>query len=596
MSFPDTVPSLGRALAARGYETPTPVQEAVLRPGLEERDLLVSAQTGSGKTVAFGLAIAPGLFPEGAERLPFAERPLVLVIAPTRELAVQVQTELQWLYAEAGARIASCIGGTDARREARALSNGAHIVVGTPGRLCDHLQRGNLDLSGLHAVVLDEADEMLDMGFRDELEQLLDAAPAERRTLLFSATIDRGIATLARRFQKNAERIDTVSGAKQHSDISYECVMTQASDLGRAVVNVLRYHESPTAMLFCNTRAMVADVQAALLARGFASVAISGEMGQNERSRAIEALRSGVARVCVATDVAARGIDIPALSLVIHGNLPTEAATLLHRSGRTGRAGRKGTCVLMVPVNQKRRAERLLAMAKIANAQWTSVPTADAIEERDAQRLLENATLFEPSKPAEDALAARLAETHDAHALAVALTRLSRVGLPQVEHVRPVSVDAPRERPQREYTPREEGQAGNGGEWFSLSIGRSERADPKWLIPLICRLGNVTKRDIGAIRINAENTLFEIAADTAGRFRSCIEGLDADEAKIEPAEAPAGGGERPARRGPPAKGYRDSNGPRRPRSGGPKGEAPFRKGPPKRTAASGKASSRKRGG
>ncbi|MCQ9156453.1 DEAD/DEAH box helicase [Acidomonas methanolica] len=588
MSFPATVPSLSRALVARGYETPTPVQDAVLRPGLEERDLLVSAQTGSGKTVAFGLAIAPTLFPEGAERLPPTEHPLALVIAPTRELAMQVQSELQWLYAEAGARIASCIGGTDARREARALGNGAHIVVGTPGRLCDHLSRGALDLSGLRAVVLDEADEMLDMGFREELEQLLDATPESRRTLLFSATIARDIAALARRYQKNAERIDTASGAKQHADIAYECVVTPPSDLGRAVINVLRYHESPTALLFCNTRAMVADVQAALLARGFASVAISGEMGQNERSRAIEALRSGVARVCVATDVAARGIDIPALSLVIHGNLPSDPATLLHRSGRTGRAGRKGTSVLMVPMTQRRKAERLLAMAKITNAEWIAIPTAEAIHERDAARLLEDETLFAPSSAAEDQLASRLAEAHDAHGLATALARLWQSRLPRVEHIRPVSVEAPArpartDRPARAHDAHDE--HAQGGEWFSLSIGRSERADPKWLIPLICRLGNVTKREIGSIRINGDHTLFEIAADSAERFRACIEGQDADEARIEPASAPEAGAARPPRRDGGRPPFRKSAAP---------GRGPVRKNGPA-TAGKGKASSRKRG-
>ncbi|AQS88915.1 DNA/RNA helicase [Neoasaia chiangmaiensis NBRC 101099] len=590
MSFPDTVPPLGRALAARGYDTPTTVQAAVLQPGLEQRDLLVSAQTGSGKTVAFGLAIAPTLLPDGAERVPFVERPLALVIAPTRELAMQVQSELQWLYAETGARIASCIGGTDARREARALSNGAHIVVGTPGRLCDHLKRGNLDLSGLRAVVLDEADEMLDLGFRDELEQLLDAAPAERRTLLFSATIARDIANLARRFQKNAERIDTASGAKQHADITYQCVVTAPNELGRAVVNVLRYHESPTAMLFCNTRAMVAQVQAALLERGFASVAISGEMGQNERSRAIESLRSGIARVCVATDVAARGIDVPALNLVIHASLPTESATLLHRSGRTGRAGRKGTSVLMVPVNQRRRAERLLAQAKINDAEWESVPTAEAIHAQDAKRLMDDAALFAPSQATEDELANRLANAHDAHQLATALVRLYSARLPQVENIRPVSVEAPTRSPRAERTERPERPSRNeslGGEWFSLSIGRSERADPKWLIPLICRLGNVTKRDIGSIRISGDHTLFEIAPDSVGRFRSCIEGADADEARIEPAQAPTtdASGTRPARSARPP---REHTAPRR-TNAGPRGDkAPFRK------PSAGKSSTRKR--
>src|SRR5512140_3358257 len=191
---------LAAALAARGYQTPTPVQEAVQQEDALGRDLLVSARTGSGKTVAFGLAVAPLLLP-----LPKAGKPLCLVVAPTRELAQQVARELAWLYA--GARVTACVGGADVGAELRALKNGVHVVVGTPGRLCDHIERRSLQLDGLKALVLDEADEMLDLGFRDELEQILSAAPKERRTLLFSATIPQEIARLARKYTKDALRI-----------------------------------------------------------------------------------------------------------------------------------------------------------------------------------------------------------------------------------------------------------------------------------------------------------------------------------------------------------------------------------------------------
>src|SRR5690606_12192208 len=179
---------LGEALSERGYAAPTPVQAAVLEAQAQGRDLIVSAQTGSGKTVAFGLAMAGDLLgPDG--RVPPPAAPLALVIAPTRELALQVSRELIWLYGKAGARIATCVGGMDASRERRALAHGAQIVVGTPGRLRDHLERGALDLSALRTAVLDEADEMLDMGFREDLEEILDATPEGRRTLLFSATM-----------------------------------------------------------------------------------------------------------------------------------------------------------------------------------------------------------------------------------------------------------------------------------------------------------------------------------------------------------------------------------------------------------------------
>ena len=199
-------PSLASALEAKGYKHLTPVQLEMADKRYAEADLLVSAQTGSGKTVAFGIAIASSLL-GSASHFDRPDRPLGLIIAPTRELALQVQQELDWLYGAARIQTATCVGGMDVRKERRALERGAHLVVGTPGRLRDHIGRGALDLGALHTVVLDEADEMLDLGFREDLEYILGAAPAERRTLLFSATVPRGIADLAKTFQKDAQRV-----------------------------------------------------------------------------------------------------------------------------------------------------------------------------------------------------------------------------------------------------------------------------------------------------------------------------------------------------------------------------------------------------
>ncbi|MGZ6020652.1 MAG: DEAD/DEAH box helicase, partial [Phenylobacterium sp.] len=358
MPFPATHPALERALEQQGYLEPTPVQAAVLREP-DDRDLLVSAQTGSGKTVAFGLALARGILGE-AERFGRAEAPVALVIAPTRELALQVSRELIWLYAQAGARVATCVGGMDPRAERRALQAGAHVVVGTPGRLRDHIERGALDLSALEVVVLDEADEMLDLGFREDLEEILDSTPKERRTLLFSATIAKEIANLARRYQRDAQRIDTLRRDEAHGDIDYRAVRVAPGETEHAVVNLLRYFESPGALVFCNTREAVKRLHNGLRERGFAAVALSGELTQKERADALQALRDGHARACVATDVAARGLDLPDLGLVIHAELPVNKAGLLHHRGRTGRAGKKGTSVLVVPYNKRRFAERLL--------------------------------------------------------------------------------------------------------------------------------------------------------------------------------------------------------------------------------------------
>ncbi|MEL6751655.1 MAG: DEAD/DEAH box helicase, partial [Pseudomonadota bacterium] len=398
-SFDRVVPALAHALARRDYTTMTPVQEAVLEPEAEGRDLLVSAQTGSGKTVAFGMAMAPSLLGD-AEKFGRAGAPLALIIAPTRELALQVKRELDWLYGETGAVTASCVGGMDIRGERQALGRGAHIVVGTPGRLRDHITRNALDMSALRVVVLDEADEMLDLGFRDDLEFMLDAAPQERRTLLFSATVAAPIAKLAKSYQHDALRITTQEQERQHGDIEYRALVVAPREKENAIVNVLRFYEAENALVFCNTRAAVNHMLARFSNRGFSVVALSGELSQTERTHALQALRDGRARVCIATDVAARGIDLPKLELVVHADLPSNSETLLHRSGRTGRAGRKGVSAVIVEGRSRPKAERLLRGAKI-EATWANAPSADEVMARDQERLLSTPMLSEAMKPEE---------------------------------------------------------------------------------------------------------------------------------------------------------------------------------------------------
>jgi ATP-dependent RNA helicase DeaD len=529
-----TNPALARALAERGYATLTPVQAAVLEPGADARDLLVSAQTGSGKTVAYGLAFAPSLL-GGEERFDRPADPKALVIAPTRELAMQVHRELSWLYAHTGARILSCIGGMDGQREGRALEGGCHIVVGTPGRLCDHLARGRLRLSNLAVVVLDEADEMLDLGFREELDTLLNATPDWRRTLLFSATIAREITALARKYQKDALRIDTLVRNQPHADIEYRAVRTPPRETEHAVVNVLRYFEAPTALVFCATRDGVRHLHASLLERGFSSVALSGELTQTERTRALQAMRDGHARVCVATDVAARGLDLPELGLVIHADLPTSPQTLLHRSGRTGRAGRKGTCVLIVPANRARAAESLIGGAGVS-AQWSGPPLADEIRARDGQRLLADPILTEDVGADDLALGRQLLQGRTAEDLAAALARLYRSRLPAPEEIGELAPMPPR----REAAAAADRQPPPAGPmaWFSLNVGRAQKADPKWLLPLICRLGGVEKRDVGAIRIQDRETRFEISAAKAESFLANLPEDGTDEVRITASDAP----------------------------------------------------------
>ncbi|MGY6632199.1 MAG: DEAD/DEAH box helicase [Alkalilacustris sp.] len=503
-------PLLSQALAEQGYDRLTPVQEAVTAPDAAGADLLVSAQTGSGKTVGFGLAIAPTLLGEAARFGP-ADLPLALVIAPTRELAAQVMRELTWLYAHTSAVVASCVGGMDMRTERRALERGAHLVVGTPGRLRDHLERGSLDLSALRAVILDEADEMLDMGFREDLEALLAQAPQQRRTLLFSATVSPGIARLAGQFQRDALRIQTGGGGDQHADIAYEAVRVAAPDTDNAVFNLLRFHAEDSAIVFANTRATVNHLSARLANRGLATVTLSGELSQTERTHALQAMRDGRARVCVATDVAARGIDLPKLTLVIHADLPTNTESLLHRSGRTGRAGRKGRSVLIVPPRAMRRAEQLLKWARIA-AEWTEAPSAEAITARDEARLLEDPAWAAPVPPEDAAFAARLLARHGPEAVAAALVRQHRAGLAAPEDLLPA--DAPPAR-------RTSGPMGPAT-WLALSVGRQDRAEPRWLLPLLCRAGRIERAAIGAIRVQETETFVEIAEAAAAPFMAAL--------------------------------------------------------------------------
>lgn len=582
-AFENAHPALAGALAAQGYETPTPVQAAVLAAEHGAADLLVSAQTGSGKTVAFGLAIAPTLL-DGADR--FAERgaePLALVVAPTRELALQVRRELDWLFAPTGARTASCVGGMDMRREREALSAGAHIVVGTPGRLRDHIERGSLDLSRIRAAVLDEADEMLDLGFREDLEYILDAAPSDRRTLMFSATVSAPIAALAKRYQRNAVRLAATGERAPHHDIEYRAHLVAPNDRDNAVVNTLLFHDARSALVFCGTRIAVQHLSSRLANRGFSVVALSGELSQNERSHALQSIRDGRARVCVATDVAARGIDLPTLDLVVHADIPNNAETLLHRSGRTGRAGRKGVSVLVVPRTRRHHVMRLLQSGNL-RAAWAPPPSAAEIADRDRERMLSDEALTAEPSPEELEFAAQLLAAHGAERVAAAYLRLHQASRPAPEEL----LDGPAEREE----PRKARQDFESAVWFRVSAGRKDQAEARWLLPLICRAGHVTKNEVGAIRILPSESQVEIAAAAADRFAAAVakEGTGEDGVTItrlvgepaapnrgpRPGGGKPGGGFKPGAAGRKAsKAHREGG-----RPDSPRGEGPRREGAP----------------
>lgn len=495
----DRVPAtLARALSARGFTALTPVQTAVLNA--PDADLLVSARTGSGKTLALGLALARLVL--GADgHCPPGPEPRALVLVPTRELAAQVRGELAWLFAGTGARIALAVGGADAAAERAALVQGCAIVVGTPGRVADHARRGALRAEALTTVALDEADDMLDLGFRDELEAILTALPKRHRTLMFSATITPRIEALAARFQAEAVRLDIATGAGE-ARIVFQGVLVAPDDRDKAVINLLCLHEPESALVFCGRRESVALLAAKLSDRGFRVVALSGDLGQGERNAALAAMRDGRAKVCVATDVAARGLDLPGLDLVIHADLPANREVLLHRSGRTGRAGREGLAVLVAPPASRRRTEALIAQAGL-ELEWRAVPRREDIEAGHRARMFDHVA---PAVEAEQdrAVATELLAAHGPERVAAAFVRLWRAGRPAPEDIGGRPAGGARSR--------------TGGVWFSADLGHGGQSEVRWILPLLCRLGRVSRRDIGRIRVLDGQTQFEVRSGAARGF------------------------------------------------------------------------------
>ena len=496
------------AMKDKGYEKLTPVQEEVIKEEYSGLDLLVSAQTGSGKTIAFGLAIVDNLTTD-SKLFKTPKSPEALIIVPTRELALQVKNELSWFLASSDAKIVSCVGGMDIRTERRNLETKPNIVVGTPGRLKDHIERGYFNVSNIMTVVLDEADEMLDMGFREDLEAILETTPDDKQTLMFSATVPRGIANLAKRYQKDAVRITVGETNSQHVDIEYRAFKIVMSDQENAIINTLRYYEATNAIIFCATRIAVNHMTSRLTNRGISAVALSGELSQNERNMALQAMRTSKARVCVATDVAARGLDLPNLDLVIHADIPRTSDTLLHRSGRTGRAGRKGVCAVLVPQNRSRIAERLFSQANIKPI-WASTPSREEILKEDKKRIVENQILKDPITEDEKDLIDELISKNSIEQLAAAYYRLLGKDLSAPEDLRNPS-------------DRDEGRGRDNGFknsiWFELSVGRDDTAEPRWLVAMLCKAGNLSKRDIGSIKIQPKVTNIEISEETAATLK-----------------------------------------------------------------------------
>jgi ATP-dependent RNA helicase DeaD len=427
-----TEPFLG-ALVRRGFHTPTPVQAESFQPGLEGRDLLVQSRTGSGKTLAFGLPLM--------HRLSEDKRPQAIILTPTRELAQQVGEELMSVMPRL--EIALLVGGLGYAPQLKSLKYGARVVVGTPGRVQDHLDRGTLDLSGVTMVVLDECDEMLNMGFLEDVEKILSGVPAGQQTYLFSATLPAPIASLAKRFLTNPHRINhsADAGTSQHADIEHTPCLVPDHLHTKALVNFLLADDPSSALIFTKMKVTTETVAQSLRDAGLSADCLHGDLSQLSRNRIMSLFKEGKLRFLVATDVAARGIDVEAMPLVVHMGIPTQMESYIHRSGRTGRAGAKGASLALVNFKESR---ILLAWSRRGGLklEWRALPTQAEIRETRARKLAERIAAV--SSPRHLDLANRMLEQREAPELVAAL-------LSMVEGTSPDGFDIP-DSPKQEYS------------------------------------------------------------------------------------------------------------------------------------------------
>ena len=528
------------ALTKRGFEKLTPVQEAVANADDGARDLRISSQTGSGKTVAIGFALADKLV------APDRVGPTTLVIAPTRELAMQVRDELAWLFAGTlDARCEVVTGGTNLDRERIRLRRKPSVVVGTPGRLLDHLRRGGLDISSVSQLVLDEADQMLDLGFKDELDGILEHLPAERRTHLVSATFPRAVLELADRFQNEPLLIEGNAPGEAHADIEHVACRIGAREHYQATVNLLLLAGEERTLIFVRTREETARMADKLAADGFGALPLNGDLAQSQRTRTLNAFRNGSIKVLVATDVAARGIDVPAVTMVIHVEIPIDAATYVHRSGRTGRAGQKGRSVLLVPKARAGRSHRMFGHLGI-EPRWTWPPTAQNITKKQLERAeaaaLSTLTAGVAATPEKRASAANLLRERDpievvAMLLGKSVTaprapfELLPPAPPQDRHQGPrLGADrrgSPGAQPSWKDGPHEPAKRPEHGfVRFRINWGARGGANPRRILAHVCRRGGVDNRQVGSISMNTTWSTFEVAQQVADDFARRVQRRD----------------------------------------------------------------------
>jgi ATP-dependent RNA helicase DeaD len=514
-------PELQKALDSLGYEEPTPIQRETIPALLRGSDVVGQAATGTGKTAAFALPLLQRIKPGGSA-------PQALVLVPTRELAIQVAEATHRYGKELGVRVLAVYGGTPIQRQMRALSTGVDVVVATPGRAIDHLSRRTVDFSHLRTVVLDEADEMLDMGFAEDIESIMQSVPSERQTVLFSATLPARINGLVSRYLKDPVkvRIQREAGAAETARVRQVAYLVPRQHKASALGRILDIESPTAAVIFCKTRDEVDTLAETLNARGYRAEALHGGMTQDQRDRVMTRVRNQSTEVLVATDVAARGLDIDHLTHVVNYDLPSAPDSYVHRIGRVGRAGREGVAITLVEPRQ----HRLLKTIEKATKQRIAVETLPSAADLRARRLeLTRSALAEALRD-EDYEQYRivvdtLTDEYDLVQIALAAVKLAHeatVGggdddaLADIPVVRPGTerdegADRRRTRPADSGGPPSRHHDGPNTTIF-VNLGHAAKVRPQDLVGAIANETSLSGRQIGAIEITHNFSTVEIPA------------------------------------------------------------------------------------
>ena len=520
------------ALNDLGYEKPSPIQAECIPHLLNGRDVLGMAQTGSGKTAAFSLPLLQNLDPE-------LKAPQILVLAPTRELAVQVAEAMtDFSKHMRGVNVVALYGGQRYDVQLRALRQGPQIVVGTPGRLLDHLKRGTLDLSKLSGLVLDEADEMLRMGFIEDVETIMAQIPEGHQTALFSATMPEAIRRITRRFMKEPQEVRIQSSVTTRPDISQSYWTVWGMRKNEALVRFLEAEDFDAAIIFVRTKNATLEVAEALERNGYNSAALNGDMNQALREQTLERLKDGRLDILIATDVAARGLDVERISLVVNYDIPMDSESYVHRIGRTGRAGRAGRALLFVE-NRERRLLRNIERTMKLTIPEVELPNAELLGKRrlekfaaKVQQQLESSDLDQYRALLSKIQPTAEGEELDLETLAAALLKMA-----QGERTLIVPPDAPM-RPKREFRdrddrgPRDRNDRGPRGDredrprrerrdvgdmqLYRIEVGRDDGVEVRHIVGAIANEGDISSRYIGNIKLFASHSTIELPKGMPG--------------------------------------------------------------------------------